>query len=98
MKNNILLSLSLSLILTACSSKPSSFLPENITCKITVPTKSVEVFRKNGRRIFENMCEIEQGKRCDEEYVDEVEKFALQTNLTVTDLIYLKKIQKNQCN
>ena len=97
MKIKILFSLSIGLILSGCSSTSPSFLPEDITCKITVPTKSVEVFRKNGRRIFENMCEIEQGKRCDEEYVDEVEKFSY-SSLTLNDLIYLRKIQKNQCN
>lgn len=97
MKIKILLSLFFGLILSACSSTQQSFLPENITCKITVPTKSVEVFRNKGRRIFENICEIEQNQRCDPGYVDEVEKFAY-TNLSVHDLIYLRKIQKNQCN
>ena len=44
-----------------------------------------------------NKCEIEQGRRCDSEYVDEVEKFAY-SSMTLSDLIHLRKIQKNQCN
>jgi hypothetical protein len=93
MKNRIFLTFFIGLILSGCA---STILPP-VTCDIIVPTKSVEVFRKDGRRIFENKCEIEQGRRCDSEYVDEVEKFAY-SSMTLSDLIHLRKIQKNQCN
>jgi hypothetical protein len=82
------------LIINGCAT--SSFMTVLPTCDIKVPTVAVETFRNDGRRIFENKCEIEQGKRCDSLYVDEVERFSY-SSYTIDNLRYFRKMQKKEC-
>lgn len=89
------------LLLTACSSTKSIIPP--VTCDIMVPTNAVKKYREfiktnpsDAKRLYANQCEIDEGKRCSEKYIDRVEEFALSV-LHESELQNVRYIQTNHC-
>lgn len=90
----IFLIVPITILINGCTT--TSFMTELPTCSVKVPTIEVTTFRNDGKRIFANKCEIEQGERCSDLYVDEVERFA-HSSYSIKTLKSLREIQKNEC-
>lgn len=91
----------ITLFLTACSSTESIIPP--VTCDIIVPTNAVKKYREfiktnpsEARRLYANQCELDEGKRCSEKYIDRVEEFAYSV-LYESELQNVRYIQTNHC-
>lgn len=93
--------------ITGCANN-TSIVPE-VNCEIPVPTQSVVVYRDfsskfpadEARRLYENQCELDEIKKgqrqnCNDDFVDEVIKFADST-LTIAEIQSLNKMHLNHC-